>query len=232
MPDRADAALPADRFARVDETPDAAFYAAPRFVRHIDEAAIAAVTEAIRRHVPPGADVLDLMSSWVSHLPPATELPLGRVVGLGLNADELRANPRLDAWVVRDLNAPPAGEPPLPFPDRSFDAVLITVSVQYLTDPVGTFRDVARVLRPGGVLLVSFSDRMFPTKATRVWQETPPASRGALVAHAVALAGGFRPARVETAIPPRHPFGAGDPLWLVVADRRDDTPRQGSANDS
>ncbi|MDP9366048.1 MAG: class I SAM-dependent methyltransferase, partial [Chloroflexota bacterium] len=148
--------LPAGAFDRIDEGPDGRFYDAPRFVQHIDEVAIGAVTAAIRRLVPPGADVLDLMSSWVSHLPPAAELPLGRVVGLGMNAEELEGNPRLDEWTVQDLNA----DPRLPYPDVSFDAGLITVSVQYLTRPVELFREVARVLRPGGVLIVSFSNRM------------------------------------------------------------------------
>ncbi|MDP9474084.1 MAG: methyltransferase domain-containing protein, partial [Chloroflexota bacterium] len=117
------------------------------------EGAIAAVTGTIRRHVSPGVDVLDLMSSWVSHLPTAADLPLGRVVGLGMNAEELKRNPRLAEWTVQDLNA----DPRLPYPDASFGAVLITVSIQYLTRPDLVLRDVARVLTPGGLLIVSFS---------------------------------------------------------------------------
>ncbi len=147
--------LPPDWFVRIDESGDREFYDQPRFVRHIDDGAIADVTDAILRHVAPSADLLDLMSSWVSHLPPVAELPLGRVAGLGMNAAELAANPRLTEWVVHDLNR---GER-LPYDDAAFDAVLITVSVQYLTRPVETLREVARVLRPGGVVLVSFSDR-------------------------------------------------------------------------
>ena len=154
--------LPEPWFDRVDPEPDTRFYQSPRLVQHIDAGAIAAVGDAVRRHVPPGSDVLDLMSSWVSHLPPAAELPLGRVTGLGMNADELAANPRLSERAVRDLNA----DPRLPYPDASIDAVLITVSIQYLTRPDETLREVARVLRPGGVLLVSFSKRnvtQYPT---------------------------------------------------------------------
>ena len=207
--------LPPGAFARIDEAPDGGFYDQPRFVQHLDEGAIAAVTAAIRRHVPPGADVLDLMSSWVSHLPPVADLPLGRVVGLGLNADELAANPRLSEWTVRDLNA----DPRLPYPDAAFDAVLITVSIQYLTRPVEILREVARTLRPGGVLLVSFSNRMFPTKAVRVWQETPEEARPGLVAHYLARAGGFAEPAVEAHLPTRRWFGGGDPLWTLVARR-------------
>jgi SAM-dependent methyltransferase len=209
--------LPATWFVRIDDADDAAFYDTPRLVQHIDDRAVAAVTDAIRRRVPPGADVLDLMSSWVSHLPPASALPLGRVVGLGLNADELAANPRLDDRVVLDLNAAAERGQPLPFADASFDAVLITVSVQYLTRPDATLREAARVLRPGGILLISFSDRMFPTKAVRVWQETPPAARPGLVAAYLDAAGGFAEPEVEGPRGGRGPFGGPDPLWVVAA---------------
>ena len=208
--------FPAGSFARSDDAPDGRFYDQPRFVQHIDAGAIAAVTDAVRRHVAPGSDLLDLMSSWVSHLPPAAELPLGRVVGLGLNAEELAANPRLDAWSVHDLNA----DPRLPDADATFDAVAITVSFQYLTDPVAVLRDVSRVLRPGGVLLVSFSNRMFGTKAVSIWQETPDADRWALVRDAIVAAGGFAAPTVEAMVPERRWFGGGDPLWTVVARRR------------
>lgn len=210
------AGLAAGAFARIDEEADGRFYDAPRFVQHIDGGAIEAVTEAIRRHVPPGADVLDLMSSWVSHLPPAAELPLGRVVGLGMNAEELAGNPRLAEWTVHDLNA----DPRLPYPDAAFDAVLITVSVQYLTRPTEIFREVARVLRPGGVLIVSFSNRMFATKAVRIWQETREEARPGLVARYLARAGGFAEPAVEAHLPRRGWLGGGDPLWAVVARRR------------
>ncbi len=207
--------LPEGWFARIDEAADAEFYTAPRFVQHIDEGAIAAVTEAIRRHVPPGSAVLDLMSSWVSHLPPAAELPLGPVVGLGMSAEELARNRRLDERLVQDLNA----EPRLPFPDAAFGAVLITVSIQYLTQPVAVLREVGRVLGADGVVIVSFSNRMFPTKAVRVWQETPEEARPALGARYLADAGGFGPPVVETHRPGRGWFGGGDPLWAVVARR-------------
>lgn len=142
-------------FTRIDPEEDTHFYDQPRFVQHIDDRAIKAVTDAIGRHVPVGSALLDLMSSWVSHLPAQTVLPLGRVAGLGLNADELARNPRLTDATVHDLNA----DPRLPYDDASFDAVTITVSIQYLARPDLVLREVARVLRPGGVILISFSNR-------------------------------------------------------------------------
>ncbi len=167
-----------EAFVRIDAEPDTRFYQHPRFVHHIDDEAIAAVTAAIQRSVPPGADVLDLMSSWVSHLPDPAALPLGRVIGLGMNAAELAGNPRLDSWTTQDLNR----DPHLPYPDSLFDGVLINVSIQYQTRPDLVLREVARVLRSNGVLIVTFSNRMFPTKAVHIWRETAESDRPRLVA--------------------------------------------------
>lgn len=205
--------LPLDWFGRVDEEIDEQFYVEPRFVQHIDPEAIATITAAIARHVAPHSTVLDLMSSWVSHLPPAVRLPLARVVGLGMNERELAANDRLDQRLIQDLNV----EPRLPFAAATFDAVLITVSIQYLTRPVAVLRDVNRVLRPNGVLLISFSNRMFATKAVRVWREAPEEARPDLVALYLDRAGDWLEPIVERREPRRHRFGDGDPLWVVVA---------------
>jgi len=207
--------LPAEWFDKVDPAPDAEFYRDARLVQHIDDGAIAAVTAAIARHVAPGSNLLDLMSSWVSHLPTADVLPLGRVTGLGMNAAELARNPRLADWAVHDLNA----DPKLPYADASFDAVTITVSVQYLTRPLEVMAEVARVLRPGGVLLVAFSNRMFATKAVAIWQSVDEAQRPQVVAAYLQAAGGFDEPTVEEHRPARGWRGGGDPLWVVVARR-------------
>jgi SAM-dependent methyltransferase len=203
--------FPPGFFTRLDESEDAGFYGAPRFVVHIDDATIAALTRWYAEVLAPGADVLDLMSSWVSHLPDAAQLPLGRVVGLGMNAAELAANPRLAAYDVVDLNATPR----LPYPDAAFDAVLCAVSIQYLTRPVEVFAEVGRVLRPGGRVAVATSHRCFPTKAIRAWHVLPPEERLRAIARYLERAGGFEPAEVVD----RSPLGA-DPLWIVTAMRR------------
>jgi SAM-dependent methyltransferase len=200
--------FPPGFFARVDEGDDALFYAFPRFVVHIDEATIGALTDYYGEVLAPGAALLDLMSSWVSHLP--GEVAFSRVAGLGMSAEELARNPRLTDAAVRDLNADPA----LPYPDGSFDAVLCAVSAQYLTRPVEVMAEVARVLRPGGLALISLSHRCFPTKAVRAFQVLPPEARPALVAEYLARAGGFASAELVD----RSPRGA-DPLWIVSAER-------------
>jgi len=190
----------------MDEAPDAEFYELPRLVTHIDPATIEALTGVYRDEIPSGSDVLDLMSSWVSHLP--DELALGRVAGLGMNAEELAANPRLGELVVHDLNA----EPELPWPDASFDAVLNAVSIQYLIRPVEVFASIRRVLRPGGIALVAMSHRLFPTKAIAAFHTPAPPERLRLVSRYFELAGGYDKAWTLT----RLPEGA-DPLWVVAA---------------
>lgn len=175
--------FPASAFERLDETPDAVFYAAPRFVAHIDAAAIAAVTDLYRRHFPAGGELLDLMSSWVSHLP--ADVAYGRVAGLGMNSAELEANPRLTDWCVQDLNAQPA----LPYAAAAFDGCGPCVSFQYLTRPIEVLREVRRVLRPGAPLIVTFSNRCFPTKAVRLWHALDDRGHADYVAFVMERAG-------------------------------------------
>lgn len=152
-------------FAREDSEPDTHFYQKPRFVQHIDDTAIEVVKATYDRFLKDGMQVLDLMSSWQSHLSGGPKL--GRVVGLGLNEKELRRNPSLSEWVVQDLNQSSV----LPFESGTFDVVINTVSVEYLVDPLAVFNDVLRVLRTGGYFLVSFSNRWFEKKAVRIWKE-------------------------------------------------------------
>lgn len=203
--------LPSAAFRRADETPDEQFYRQPRFVTHIDAGAIAAVTALYREYFPAGGRILDLMSSWVSHLPP--EIQYGEVVGLGLNRAELARNPRLDSFVVQNLNAATR----LPFADHSFDAAGVTVSIDYLTDPVAVLRDLGRVLVPGGPVVISFSNRCFPTKAVAVWHTLDDAGRQQLVRHYLEAAGNWGGV-VALDRSPRSARGhlTGDPLYAVV----------------
>ena len=201
-------ALPADAFRRYDESPDSLFYVEPRFVTHIDGAAVAAVTQLYRELFPPEGSILDLMSSWVSHLP--AEVHYSRVVGLGLNQEELAANPRLDAFSVHNLNA----DSHLPFDAEEFDGAAICVSIQYLTDPVAVLRDVGRVLRPGAPLVITFSNRCFPTKAVAIWQALDDAGHGRLVMDYVRAAANWTDVQLLDRSPS---VPASDPLFAVVA---------------
>ena len=205
---RFDDELPARLMARHDESDDGDFYSVPRIVTHVDDSTMAALTEAYRSLIPAGARVLDLQSSWVSHLPP--EVAYASVTGHGMNPEELSQNPRLAERVVQDLNR----EPELPFADSSFDVALDAFSMQYLVRPVSVLRSVRRVLAPGGSCVIALSHRMFPTKAIAVWPVMDMADRARWVGVYFRLAGGWS----EPVVLDRSPAGA-DPLWLVVARR-------------
>ena len=195
--------LPPEAFDKEDRAPDAIFYIEPRFVTHIDDVAIAAVTQVYRETLPQGGTVLDLMSSWVSHLPADIDYT---VVGHGMNAQELAANPRFARWFLQDLNI----DPTLPLDDASFDAVCLCVSVQYLQRPAEVFQEVARILRPGGPFIVAFSNRCFPTKAVAIWLALAGPDQQDLVAAYMKTAG-FAPI-TGTAWTPGH----SDPVWFVI----------------
>ena len=210
-PLRLENSLPPSYFTRYDESDDRSFYVYPRLTAHIDEAACAAVTQLLREQLPPGGRILDLMSSYVSHLP--AEVQYGGVVGLGMNEDELRLNEQLDEAVVHDLNL----EPALPFPDGSFDGATCTVSVQYLTRPVEVFAEVGRVLKPGAPFVVSFSNRCFPSKAVQIWVSTGDRQHSELVRRYFELSGRFEEAQSIDRSPNRW---LSDPLYAVVGRAR------------
>lgn len=203
----ADGDFPPGFFERADPTSDAVFYEPLRIVTHIDEAAIAAVG-ALYDELSITGEVLDLMSSWVSHF----SRPPAHLTVLGMNARELAANEDADAAVVHDLNTTPQ----LPFAADSFDAVVCCVSVDYLTDPIEVFNDIARVLRPGGLFVCTFSNRCFPTRVIRGWLATTDEQHCSIVAAYFRLAHGFGEPAVARRTPPSH---RGDPLFAVWAHR-------------
>ncbi len=210
----ADDVFPPGFFDRADPGADTAFYEVPRLVTHIDDRAVAAVG-ALYEELGLTGEVLDLMSSWVSHF----RTPPRRLVGLGLNAVELAANRAFADHVVHDLNA----EARLPFPDASFDDATCCVSVDYLTDPIAVFREVARVLRPGGRFVVTFSNRCFPTKAIRGWLATDDDGHVRIVNAYFTLSGGFDDVRAQLRT---DGSGRGDPLYAVWAACRATTRRE------
>jgi Methyltransferase domain len=199
--------LPQGAFAKLDTEEDELFYEPPRLVCHIDDGAIAALTQFYREVLPPGSVLLDLMSSWVSHLSP--EIEYAEIIGHGMNATELAANPRLTRWFIQNLNRD-AG---LPLADNSVDAAMICVSVQYLQQPVTVLSDVARVLRPGAPLVISFSNRCFWTKAVAIWRLLDDEGHAHLVEHYLRHAG-FE--RIETHRLAEWVEDVSDPMIAVV----------------
>ena len=199
-----------EHFAREDSGDDELFYLQPRLVKHIDEPACAALTDYYARALPTGGDILDLMSSYASHLP--AEAVYGRVVGLGMNMRELEENEQLSERHVHNLNTHPV----MPFAERCFDACILAVSVQYLTRPVEVFADVARVLKPDALLAISFSDRMFATKAVALWRTISDADHARLLQIYLRAAGGYQDLTFEDLSPAP---GKSDPIYLVSARR-------------
>jgi SAM-dependent methyltransferase len=200
--------LPSDAFLKEDEGDDAAFYAPTRLVTHIDEAATHALTTFYRATLPAGGVLLDLMSSWVSHLPP--EVAFTEVIGQGMNAEELRANPRLSRSFVQNLNR----QPVLPLAADSCDAALCCVGVQYLQRPLEVFAEVRRVLRADAPFIVSFSNRCFPTKAVAIWRSLDERGHAALV-HLYLQRAGFHDIRAEVL----QDGSESDPLIAVIGRR-------------
>jgi SAM-dependent methyltransferase len=210
-----------DQRTKLDDTDDTQFYDSPRFVTHVDDGFIQQLTDLYRDRLKPNTRVFDLMSSWVSHLP--SDVEFAHVEGHGLNGEELARNQRLNHFFVQNLNQ----DPKLPFADQSFDAVLNTVSVQYLQYPEAIFSEIHRILKPGGIAIISFSNRMFYQKAIAAWREGSEASRVALVKGYFEAVPGFTKPEV-IARPSQAPamlqwFGmsGGDPFYAIAAGLND-----------
>ncbi|KAL0322859.1 UNVERIFIED_CONTAM: hypothetical protein Sangu_1905200 [Sesamum angustifolium] len=199
-------------FLRFDESPDTLFYESPRFVTHIDDPAIAAITKYYSEVFPPsntpGVALLDMCSSWVSHYPKGYKQ--SRIAGMGLNEEELKQNPVLTEYVVQDLNV----DPKLPFEDNTFDVITNVVSVDYLTKPIYVFKEMSRILKPGGLAIISFSNRCFWTKAISIWTSTGDADHVMIVGAYFHYAGGFEPPKAVDISP--NP-GRTDPMYVVYS---------------
>ena len=225
-----------DSFSRLDESDDSIFYSRDRFVKHLDSLALSTVEKIIQELVIEKTPaILDLMASWDSHIPPTIQAET--VVGLGLNRNELARNEALTDWVYHDLNK----DPSLPFPDNTFDVVLNVVSVDYMTKPFDVFREVNRILKPGGLFLVIFSSRLFEQKAVKIWRQSSERERILLVEEFFTRDGTFtRPQLFTSKGKPRPKDDKyaqlgipSDPIYAVYAekkgDKRQERPRPTSA---
>ena len=199
------ASFPAEYFDKVDKTDDAIFYETTRMVVHIDEGAIAALKALYDELLPEDSRVLDLMSSWRSHLPKTKAF--AEVIGHGMNSAEMTANPDLDEHFVQNLNV----EQELPFEDSVIDAVTCAVSVQYLQFPLEVFSQVHRILKPGGLFIVSFSNRCFPSKAIAAWQYSGDADHISLVNSYFQLSAPWEDVSVRL----KPPMAGQDPLFML-----------------
>ena len=202
---------------KLDNTNDLQFYDYPRFVTHVDDGFIDRLTELYKEQLKPNSRILDLMSSWVSHLP--EDIEFERVEGHGMNEEELAKNPRLDSYFVQNLNL----NPKLPLECEEFDAVLITVSIQYLQYPEAVLSEIYRVLKPEGVVIISFSNRMFYQKAISAWRDGTDTDRVNLVRNYFQSVDGFSEPEVKVHQSPvpalfqMMGIAGGDPFYAVIA---------------
>lgn len=205
---------------KLDNSDDDQFYSFARFVTHVDESFIQQLTDLYRERLKPNTRIFDMMSSWVSHLP--EEMQFAHVEGHGMNQEELAKNPRLNHYFVQNLNE----NPKLPLPDRDFDAVLNCVSVQYLQYPEAIFSEIHRILKPGGIAIISFSNRMFYQKAIQAWRDGTEASRVELVKSYFQSVPGFNQPEViarQSSVPSFLQMlgvSGGDPFYAVIAERQ------------
>jgi SAM-dependent methyltransferase len=213
--------LQSNQRTKLDDTEDTLFYSFPRFVTHVDAGFLDQLTQLYRERLTPHTRILDMMSSHVSHLP--DDMEFAHVEGHGMNEQELARNPRLNHYFVQDLNK----NPQLPLPDQEFDAVLNCVSIQYLQYPDAVFQEIHRILKPGGIAIISFSNRMFFQKAIAAWRDGTEASRVQLVKRYFQSVSGFStPEVIARSSPVPSLFqmlgvGGGDPFYAVIAQRQD-----------
>jgi len=202
-------------FRRLDESDDAIFYAQPRIIKHIDENASQAIAKFLTPILPTDQPILDLMSSAYSHFPFGFEST--NVVGIGLNQAELEYNSMLGEFHLQDLNQKPI----LPFTDQTFAVVVITVSIQYLTKPILIFQEINRILKGEGLLIIFYSNRMFPTKAIAVWHQTDEAQKKDLITNYFQVgsseSGEFMPVHFLDITPETQIGTHTDPVYVAMA---------------
>ena len=207
----------AEHLKRIDETPDTQFYQHPRIgVHHIDESAQQALQAYYKQALPKGGAILDVMSSWTSHLADGAgarreDQHFARLSITGINEPELRANPGAHDYHAHDINRSPSLAM---YGDESFDAVFCSVSVDYLAQPMPVLAELRRVLKPGGLLLFTWSNRMFPSKAIAAWRLASEPERLWICGAYIHFTTGFTPPVGEDLSP--HP-GRTDPVYAVHA---------------
>ncbi|MCP9809680.1 methyltransferase domain-containing protein [Cyanobium sp. HWJ4-Hawea] len=198
-----------------DSSEDQLFYAQPRFVQHLDGSFRQRLTQLYQDRIPARAVVLDLMSSWVSHLP--EDGVYERVIGHGLNEQELVANKRLDSHWLQNLNL----NQEIPLKSESVDVTLIVAGWQYLQYPEAVAAELLRITRPGGMVIVSFSNRMFFTKAPQVWADGSDKDHLSYVGEVLLAQGWSKPEFLAEQTRAQGLKGLvggnGDPFFSVIA---------------
>jgi len=206
----------AEDLSRADELDDVDFYDEPRLCTHIDDGAISSLKKYYGEVFPSYSDarILDICASHISHYP--EQKCWSHVSITGMNEFELRNNPQADDYTVRNLNTVPE----LPFETASFDIVTCTVSFDYLNKPLEVMKEVGRVLKPGGSVILSTSNRCFPTKAVKIWLNTNDMEHVLIYGSYIHFSALFEPPESRDGTPAVARMGFGDPMYIITAKRR------------
>jgi len=202
-------------FSRIDEINDSVFYSVPRLVYHIDEPSVAALTQYYRKSIAPGSSILDICSSWVSHYPLEFKENMRRISATGVNGLELKVNDQLTDFTAKDLNV----DISLPYEDDTFDVVTCVVSIDYLIKPIEVLREVHRVLKKGGKVIISQSNRCFYTKAIQMWVEMNDRQHLELINAYFQYAGGYKPRKAFDIKAEGEGSNRFDPMFIVEAEK-------------
>ena len=151
---------------KLDESNDEEFYSDPKFVYHLDANFRNYLSSVYKNEINDNSTVLDLMSSWVSYLP--LEKKYKKVIGHGLNKEELERNQTLNSFWVQNFNL----SQKIPLESKSVDYCLMVAAWQYLQYPENITNEVSRILSDKGKILVSFSNRAFWHKAPNIWTKS------------------------------------------------------------
>ena len=198
-----------------DISDDEIFYQQPRFVHHLSDSFRNRLTSLYSEYLLNHYIILDLMSSWVSHLP--SNISYKKVIGHGMNEAELSSNERLDRFFVQNLNK----KQNMPIEDSSVDVGLIVAGWQYLQYPEKVSLELSRVIKSDSLLIISFTNRAFWTKAPNIWTYSSEKKRIEYVT-SVLISNGWRIEKIlNEKTQDKKLFGfyssESDPFFSVIA---------------
>lgn len=179
-------------FLRKIEDDDAVFYDAVDSKPPVDQVAIEQLKLFFAHQLKDNTKILDLMAAPDSYLP--EQFTLLDVTGLGVKESDMQQNPVLNHRVVHDLNR----SPKLPFEDHEFDTIICSFAIEYMTKPQKVFLELSRILKPGGKVIISFSEHFYQKKVIALWEDVHPFERMGVVLEYFRQSGQFENLRSES----------------------------------
>ena len=198
---------------KLDETNDSEFYSTPKFVYHLDTNFRKNLSKLYEEELENNCSVLDLMSSWDSYLP--TNLKYKKVIGHGLNEEELKRNKAFDEYWIQNFNI----NKKIPLENETIDYCLMVAAWQYLQYPEKIAEEIARILNKNGKFIIAFSNRAFWHKSPNIWTYSNEMERIEYV-RKILIANGFCEPKVIKKFTDKNsflPFLKHDPFYCVIS---------------